>query len=218
MLIGDLWRWHLRRPEPAESDLEKSWRQTVRWLVSDVPGRVEVETRKASAAAHASVQIAVRARDKQFDPLDNATVTLRVETPDKHQIELVAEASDAAPGRYEATFAARVPGVYRAQVTVNDADGSEVGKRETGWSVEPQTDEFRTLAVNHGLLNEIAGQTQGEVIAADSLDEFVASLPNRKIPIVETWTYPLWHQWSVFLVALSCLVAEWGLRRWKGMP
>jgi uncharacterized membrane protein len=218
MLIGDLWRWHLRRPDAAESDLEKSWRQTVRWLVSDVPARVEVETRKTASAAHSAVQISVRARDKQFEPLDNATVTLKVETPDKRQIELAAEASDAAPGRYEATFAARAPGVYRAQIIVNDADGSEVGRRETGWSVEPQTEEFRTLAVNRGLLEEIAKQTDGEVVSADRLEQFVSSLPNRKIPIVETWTYPLWHQWPVFLVALSCLVAEWGLRRWKGMP
>ncbi|HEY2249872.1 MAG TPA: glutamine amidotransferase, partial [Planctomycetaceae bacterium] len=119
LLIGDLWRWHLRRPDATESDLEKSWRQTVRWLVSDVPGRVDVETRKVPGSAHGAVQIAVRARDKQFEPLDNAAVTLKVETPDKRQIELVAEASDAAPGRYEATFAARAPGVYRAQVTVN---------------------------------------------------------------------------------------------------
>jgi uncharacterized membrane protein len=218
LLIGDFWRWHLRRAEATESDLEKSWRQTVRWLVSDVPGRVDVETRKVPGSAHGAVQIAVRARDKQFEPLDNAVVTLKVETPDKRQIELVAEAEGAAPGRYEATFAARAPGVYRAQVTVSGADGSEVGQRETGWSVEPQTEEFRALTVNRNLLSEIARQTAGEVVAADGLEQFVASLPNRKIPIVETWTYPLWHQWSVFLVALTCLVAEWGLRRWKGMP
>jgi uncharacterized membrane protein len=218
MLIGDLWRWHLRRPDSSESDLEKSWRQTVRWLVSDVPGRVEVETRKSSSAAHSAVEISVRARDKQFEPLDNAAVTLRVQTPDKRQIELVAEASDSGAGRYEATFAARVPGVYRALVTVAAADGSEVGRRETGWSVEPQTEEFRALTVNRTLLEEIAKRTQGEVVSDDDLDQFVASLPNRKVPVVETWTYPLWHQWSVFVVALACFVAEWGLRRWKGMP
>ena len=57
----------------------------------------------------------------------------------------------------------------------------------------------------------------GEVLEADRLDQFVSSLPNRKIPIVETWTYPLWHQSSVFLVAIGCLIGEWGLRRWKGM-
>ena len=45
LLIGDLWRWGLRREDPAESDLERSWRQTVRWLVGDVPSRVEVAVR-----------------------------------------------------------------------------------------------------------------------------------------------------------------------------
>ena len=55
LLIGDLWRWGIRRDDPAESDLDRSWRQTVRWLVGDVPSRVEVTLRpKADAAATAA--------------------------------------------------------------------------------------------------------------------------------------------------------------------
>ncbi len=45
LLIGDLWRWGMHREDPAGSDLERSWRQTVRWLVGDVPSRVEVSLR-----------------------------------------------------------------------------------------------------------------------------------------------------------------------------
>src|SRR6185312_8179342 len=41
LLIGDLWRWGMRRESLAEDDLDRSWRQTVRWLVGDVPGRVD---------------------------------------------------------------------------------------------------------------------------------------------------------------------------------
>ena len=41
LLIGDLWRWGMHRENSTESDLDRSWRQTVRWLVGDVPGRVE---------------------------------------------------------------------------------------------------------------------------------------------------------------------------------
>ncbi len=218
LLIGDLWRWNLQRTDPTQSDLEKSWRQTVRWLVSDVPGRVEVETRRTSSAAMPAVEVLVRARDAQFEPLDNAHVLLRVQTPDEHQIELIAESSDRSPGQYAALFAPRVPGVYRATVIVTAADSSEVGQREIGWTVEPQTEEFRTLAVNRPLLKQLAQVTGGEVISVDDLDRFVGSLPNRKIPITETWTYPLWHQSSVFFFAFGCLISEWGLRRWKGMP
>jgi hypothetical protein len=28
----------------------------------------------------------------------------------------------------------------------------------------------------------------------------------------------VWHQPWVFLLAILCLTAEWGLRRWKGLP
>jgi hypothetical protein len=218
LLVGDLWRWGIRRPDPAESDLEKSWRQTVRWLVSDVPKPVEVETRRAADSTLPGVEIVVRARDKEFQPLDNAQVTLKVHTPDKRQIELVAEATGAAAGEYRATFAPRDAGAYRTDVVVTAADGSEVGKRETGWAVEPETEEFRTLAVNRPLLDRIAQESGGEVIALAGLESFVSSLPNRKIPVMENWTWPLWHQWGVLSAAIGCLVGEWGLRRWRGLP
>lgn len=218
LLVADLWRWNLKRDDHKENDLDKAWRQTVRWLVADVPQRVEVETRRAAGATAEGAEILVRVRDKQFEPLDNAEVKLKVTTPDKREIEMVAEASGKAPGLYVANFAPRVGGAYRATVSVTAADGSEVGTRDTGWTVEPETEEFRTLAVNRPLLERIASQTSGEVLTLDDLESFVASLPNRKIPLTESWTYPLWHQWHVFAIALACLISEWGLRRWRGLP
>src|SRR5262249_13139388 len=132
-------------------------------------------------------------------------------SPEKREIELSAEASDKGPGMYEAAFHPREAGAYRAMVTVTAADGSPVGQREIGWSIEPETEEFRTLTVNRPLLNRLAEETHGEVLDLDGLESFVASLPNRKIPKVEHWTYPLWHQWQIFTLAIACLVGEWGL-------
>ena len=63
----------------------------------------------------------------------------------------------------------------------------------------------------------MAKRTGGEVLAADKLDDFVRTLPERKAPIQESWSLPLWHHASVFLFALACFAAEWGLRRWKGL-
>lgn len=218
LAIGDLWRWNLRRQEDAESDLEKAWRQTVRWLVADVPQRVEVETQRMGDDPNLPARIAVRVRDKLFEPLDNASVTLHVTTPEGREIELTAEPSEQAAGQYETSFASRTPGAYRATVIARAEDASEVGRRESGWTVEPAADEMRRLKPNRDLLARIAQVTGGEVIAADGLDHFVGTLPNRKIPVTEAWTYPLWHQWPVFLLAIVCLVGEWGLRRWKGLP
>jgi uncharacterized membrane protein len=218
LLLGDLWRWNLHRAEGAESDLEKSWRQTVRWLVADVPQRVEVEARRPGGSSNLPLELVVLSRDEGYLPLDNAAVAIRVHTPDNREIELTAEPSDKAAGEYRATFAPRLPGAYRATVTVRNPDESDVGQREVGWAVEPATDEFRTLRANRALLEKIAADSGGEVVRLDRLDQFVASLPNRKIPIVEAWNFPLWHQWGVFVFAAACLIGEWGLRRWKGLP
>ena len=217
-LAGDLWRWNMRRPKADESDLERSWRQTIRWLVADVPKSLETEVRPVRDGAAQSIEVVARVRDKLFAPLDNADVKLTVKTPDNRQIALVAESSDRAAGEYRATFAPRVAGAYRAQVTATAADGSSIADREVGWAVEPESDEFRHLSGNRALLDRITSDTGGEVIEGDELDEFVSSLPNRKIPVVENWTYPIWHQWNVLALAIACLVGEWGLRRWRGLP
>jgi hypothetical protein len=218
LLLGDLWRWHLRRVDDKQSDLEKAWRQTVRWLVADVPQPVEVETRSVAGAGLPGREIIVRVRDKKFAPLDNAQVTLAIQTPDHRELKLVAESSDQNAGEYRAIFVPRQPGAYRAKISATAPDGSEVSQRDTGWSVEPETEEFRQLHGNLPLLERIAAESGGEVLTLEQLPEFVAGLPDRKIPVVETWTYPLWHQWGVLMLALGCLVGEWGLRRWKGLP
>ena len=41
VLIGDVWRWGLH-DEVGRSDMDKLWRQTVRWLIADVPEKVEL--------------------------------------------------------------------------------------------------------------------------------------------------------------------------------
>jgi hypothetical protein len=109
-------------------------------------------------------------------------------------------------------------GPHHAEVVVTAEDGSEIGRREAGWVSEPETEEFQKLNPDRELLNDLAARTGGEVIELDRLDSFVDSLPNRKIPITEPWVYPLWHQWTVFAFAIGCLVGEWGLRRWNGLP
>ena len=89
---------------------------------------------------------------------------------------------------------------------------------EAGWSTDLAADEFRSLSPNVALLESIAKQTKGEVIAASQLDAFVRTLPNRQAPMMETWTQPAWHTPVLFGFALACLLAEWALRRWNGLP
>ncbi len=230
ILIGDMWRWGLRRaaqvtqsgsPPQEEADLEKSWRQTIRWLVGDVPQRVEIDVDRGEAedVLGAPVTLSVTARDAAYAPLENATVLVRVSGgPHAEPLELTAEPSDRKAGVYETTYVPRQAGAYRAHAIVKAADGSAVGEVDAGWTSEPAANEFRELRANRELLASIAERTGGEMVAAEDLDDFVETLPTRAAEITEPYVVPLWHRPGVFLLAIACLVGEWGLRRWKGLP
>jgi hypothetical protein len=218
LLVGDLWRWGMRRESPAESDLGKAWRQTIRWLVSDVPQPVEMQVERDPQRPNETFAIRVLVRDENYQPLDNADVVCKVHTPEGKQLEFKAAASDDKPGEYLAELVPRAPGAYRITTTAAGPDGQEIGKCESGAVHEPATEEFRQLRPNRELMQRIAQRTGGEIVNIDRLDGFAANLPNRKIPITEPWVYPLWHQWPVLGLALACLIGEWGVRRWKGLP
>jgi uncharacterized membrane protein len=219
--IGDLWHWGLK-DESVHNDLDKAWRQMVRWLVADVPKRIELRTEPKRDDPGQGMLLQVRVRDEKFQPLDNAAVTVLVQPviegiTNRAPIKLLAEAALNEAGLYQALFVPRETGGYLATATVTNSNGAEVGRAEAGWTVDLAAEEFRSLKANRALLETIARQTGGEVISPSGLASFVNNLPNRKAPVMENWTFPLWHTSSMFLFALACFIAEWGLRRWKGM-
>ncbi|MBL8828266.1 MAG: hypothetical protein JNM18_14895 [Planctomycetaceae bacterium] len=217
LMIGDMWRWRLKS-EPENQDLEKTWRQLIRWLAGDVPGRVSVAHELVADELAPAVRLAIRARDADFQPLDNAAVTLQVTPPDGKPLAIDAEPSRSEPGVYEASYVPRAPGAYRALAKVVDGAGAELGQVETGWTNDSAADEFRALTPDRAALAELARATQGETIELSELDDFAASLAARPVKETVQTLFPLWHTSGVFLLAIACLAGEWGLRRWRGLP
>jgi uncharacterized membrane protein len=219
VLLGDIWHWGFR-DEASHKDMDKAWRQLARWLIADVPRRIDLQTQARPGDPDNAVLLQVRAKDKKFLPLDNATVAVLVRRADgtsTNAVRLAAEASAKEAGLFEAVYVPRETGGYHAEAIVTAEDGTEVGRAEAGWASDPAAEEFRSPKPNRALLESLAKRSGGEVISADALEPFAAGLPNRKTPIMESWTSPLWHQAGVFLFALACFVAEWGLRRWRGL-
>jgi hypothetical protein len=188
----------------------------VRWLVADVPEPVEVRAEPSPDGQ--SVRLQVRVRDRSFQPVDNATIALKVQPVGSAagEIALSVEPSPSEPGMYEATFLARENGGYQASASVSDENGAALGNAQAGWSSNLTSAEFRSLVPNRALMETLARQTGGRVLSPEGLSGFVKDLPNLRAPVTETWTRPLWHTPVTLLLALACLVAEWGLRRWKG--
>ena len=217
VLLGDVWRWGFH-DENNHRDMDKAWRQLARWLVADAPLRVELLVGDVPGDPDHAVRLQVRARDHKYLPLDNATVQMRVRAATQtNLVQFTAGASSSESGLYEATFIPRETGGYLADAVVTEQGGREVGRAETGWTSDPAAAEFRTLRPNRALLETLARRTGGELLAPGDLDGFARRLPNLKVPITESIQTPLWHQPLVFVLALACFVAEWGLRRRRGL-
>ena len=218
MLIGDFWQSGLG-DETRQSDLGKAWRQMIRWLVADVPNEVEL---KAEAQTDGrTIRLEVRARDGKFEPIENARVGVKIRRAGQGGkeagVSLQAEPSDWEAGVYVATFIPRESGGYHAEASVLNETGGEGGSAETGWSTNLESNEFRFLTPNRILMEQLARDTGGEVVDANSLDEFAQNLPTRKASVTETIQQPLWHTSGMFLFAVACFITEWGLRRRSGL-
>lgn len=224
IMIGDVWRWGMQNPK-ARTDMEKFWRQLMRWLVADTPTRLEVAVHPEPEPP-GSARLEVRLRDADYQPFDEASVAVRIRSvfsddgadTNATTLGLRADPSMDEPGLFTAMHTSRSAAGYRAEVTVTNAAGAELGRAEAGWSVDLAADEFRSLQPNVALLEAIAGRTGGSLVQPSDLASFVRGLPGREAPVMESRTNPLWHTPWIFALALGCFLVEWGVRRWRGLP
>ena len=108
MLIGDLWRWGLKEAGQRK-DMDRAWRQMIRWLVADVPTALEISSATGTNSLGRSLELSVR--DKNFEPLENAQVTLRVRpVGSAEEIPLSALAASDKAGVYSTQFIPRASG------------------------------------------------------------------------------------------------------------
>ncbi|MGE0376191.1 MAG: glutamine amidotransferase, partial [Planctomycetaceae bacterium] len=218
VLIGDLWRWSLQRADGAEDDLGKAWRQSVRWIVSDIPQRLELETSRQNDGPQSAIHLTVRVRDREFQPQENADLKVTIVQPDGASIAVETEPSLKEQGMFTGSFVPRLAGGYRAEAQWNDAVGESPHSAVVGWTSNPAADEFRHIGVDRERMEALAETTGGEVVDIEDLEAFTAGLPLRRVPITETWTSPLWHRSWMLLLVLACLLGEWGFRRVRGLP
>ncbi|MBX3416352.1 MAG: hypothetical protein KF851_02020 [Pirellulaceae bacterium] len=231
LMIGDLWRWQMRKPESG--DLPKFWRQLHRWMVADVPQRFEVQIKQDDLT---TLRSRVVLRNEKFAPLDNARVMARIipiqtgnttTSPDATNVDtarstsfldLTALPHDQEPGVYELEYTPKQSGPFRIEWTATGPDGADLGTRTTGWVAQPLVQELTQLNANQEFLERLAQASGGRIVEPRELDSFCRAVPVTEAMVTETKVHPWWHAPFLFWTAIGCLIAEWGLRRWKGLP
>lgn len=217
LMIGDIWRWSMRRPNDQTDDLAQCWRQVARWLTADGLRRLSVDIKPPSSSNDPHT-VAIQVRDANYHALDNADVEVTLLPPDGKLVTLDVTPDREQSGLLLANVWSLTDGPYVVSVIARAPDGELIDEVEAGWTAEPSAYEFQNLTADLEPLTSLAARSGGEVVDIDDLDRFVATLPTRKVPITETRVEPLWHRTSWLMLTIACLCIEWGLRRWKGLP
>lgn len=215
VMIGDLWRWRLKE-DSQDPQLYKAWRQMLRWMTTDVLEPVTLQVAE-SEAGQTGAKIKVQVRDPEFQKRSDYRITLKIKTPAQETIELTAEPVADQPGEYESLYLPGPTGGYTVSAAVTGPEGKTT-TINGGWVHAPEHREFRSVQPDLALLEQLAKDSQGEIVSPSGLGQFVNSLKQRDLPVMEETTTPLWHHPWVLLVVLGCLFGEWSLRRWKGLP
>ena len=219
LMVGDFWNWGLG-DEKTQEDLSKFWRQIARWSVADVPDRVRIELLPEAGLSADRVRVRVTVVNGEFQPMDNAEVSLTATRVGSGEVDPGLEISldpDSEPGVYSTLFTAVGAGVHVFKAEATGPDGRRVATDVTGWYSDLNGEEFRTLVPDLAALEDVARQTGGRVLRMNELESFVGELDSVEAPVVELHASPLWHNGWWMLAAVICLCGEWGVRRWKGV-
>jgi hypothetical protein len=173
------------------------WKRLVRHAARrPKPSNVSMEIRRSRGRAVVTLDV----RDEELKLVDGAGVSVVVTGPDDEASAL--DATQVAPGRYEASFAADKLGQYTVAAVTQDGSGSESREKQTLFVDYP--DEMFFKSTNHTLLKSVAAATGG---AYDPEPSSVFTPDGRTVERIT----PLWC-WLIF-AAMILFIVDVGLRR-----
>lgn len=215
LAVGDLWRWGMQNSS-TQADLSQFWRQLSRWLVSDNPNLVTLTTGERSKS---SILLTATAKDSDYRPLQSGNALLTVNDITNRTEVRTYEMKPVAgeTGKFQIELPLGIDGAYKAQVSIRTSEGTVLGLAETGWVNQPLVEEFATITPNQEYLSTLAESTGGELLLLEDLSRLETILLEKRSPVMETWTEPLWHNPWLFILALGSFLAEWLIRRKRGL-
>ncbi|MEP7347127.1 MAG: glutamine amidotransferase, partial [Gemmatimonadaceae bacterium] len=210
--VQDSWLWQMAEEVPVE-DLshETFWRQVLRWLVSDVPDRVEVI---APDEAGPGEGIAVRAAvsDSAFLRANGAVTQATVGAAAGVPLEWAADRD----GEYRTTVVPDGDGVQ--EIHVRAVVGRDTVLSEPAYvRVSTPMAEFFGAAMRPGLLRQVAEETGGKYYPVGDATQVARDIVYSASGATVIERHDLWDMPAVFMLLLTALAVEWWWRRRRGL-
>ncbi|HEY4304285.1 MAG TPA: hypothetical protein VGM82_07460 [Gemmatimonadaceae bacterium] len=215
--IQDSWLWQMDPNSAAEDQTySRFWRQTLRWLTSDVPNRVVVTLPTDQTNPKNPVAIRASVADSLFIPRNDAKVVAHLTSDNGATRDLPLDWAIDRDGEYRGTFTPDEPGIYTVRVDASVPDGATMG--DTSYlRVADLNTEYFDAEMRAPLLERMAKETGGRFYTpatAGTLAEDVA-LSKHGVTVVNQMD--LWDMPAVLLLLVALLAAEWSYRKARGL-
>lgn len=213
----DAWLWRMHATMAVDDTTHRTfWRRLLRWLVDDVPDRVELSVSQDNVEPGQPITLVSDVRDKDYAPVNDAAVVAHVTGPSGKVEDVPLEWSVAKAGEYKAVFTPSEPGQYQVRVASTRA-GQDMGSATANVVAGPSVSEYFDAGMRAPLLRRLAEETGGKFYTAKdtaTLAEAIA-YSGRGVTVVDE--RDLWDMPIVFLLFLGVIGTEWAFRRARGL-
>jgi len=215
LMTDSTWRWRMGL-DSRDNFHELFWKQMLRWLVSDAPDQVNLETDKHSYSIEEAVILRSEVNDESFMRLNNARVQATVKAPsgETSTVPLLWDLSK--EGQYSGTFKPREEGLY--EITAEALLGNRsVGTAHSSFRIAESAEEYHNAALNAGLLKKLAADTGGRYYTPDDAKTLPEDISFSDTGASRLEEKELWDMPIFFLLMVAAISTEWILRKRKGL-
>lgn len=212
----DSWLWQMHQLVSIEDQRHETfWRQLLRWLVSDVPSRVDVMA-VGEGAVNEGIPLRVVVSDSAYARFNGAAVSADLVSPNGESTRIPFEWATDRDGEYTAMMVPGVNGVHTLNVSA--VVGRDTIKSTAGYvRVADPTAEYFGAEMRPAVLKQFADETKGKFYRTSEASRLPQDIVYTTSGATEVQRLDLWDMPVIFLLLLGLLGAEWLYRRRRGL-
>ncbi len=215
--VQDTWQWQMDPTTPIDDPtFTRFWRQLLRQLTNDVPGRLTVTAGADQVNPGTPIQLTAEVVDSAYVRANDAQVVAHVTGPDGTTQDVPFEWTVNQDGEYRATFTPDQQGVLAIHVVATRASGN-TAIDSTFVRVADLNSEFVDAEMRADLLERIASETGGRFYTPATVSSLPADLAMSKRGVTVVNEMDLWDMPINFLLLVVLASAEWAYRRTRGL-
>lgn len=215
--VQDSWHWKMDASVPVDDQRHHTfWQQLLRWLLDEVPDRVELAAVPDRVGPGEPVTVQARVVDETFLDVNDAVVVARVFPPSGQMFEVPLEWTLREDGTYHGQFVATESGMYQlAALAVRGADSTR--SADAALLADPHGADVERAELRAPLLRRIAEQTGGRYYPLHEAHRLADDVIYTESGITVREARDLWDMPAALLLFVALLGTEWTLRRRRGL-